>query len=103
MSRRLAGYRGRVQRLRPGPGQESVWDYPRPPRVEASDETVEVHLGGQVVARTTAAYRVLETSHPPTYYLPRSAFAPGVLTPASGTTYCEWKGQAAYFDLTTPA
>ena len=82
-----------------GPGQESVWDYPRPPRVEPSSETVEVRLGGELVARSTATYRVLETSHPPTYYLPRSAFAEGVLLPVDGTTHCEWKGEAAYFDV----
>jgi uncharacterized protein (DUF427 family) len=86
----------------PGPGQESVWDYPRPPRVEPSTETVEVRLGGEVVARTTASLRVLETSHPPTYYLPRDSFAPGVLRPVEGTTFCEWKGTATYFDLVTP-
>ena len=78
---------------------ESVWDYPRPPRVERSDELVEVVLGGVVVARSSASYRVLETSHPPTYYLPRAAFAGGVLEPVAGRTYCEWKGQASYFDL----
>ena len=82
-----------------GPGQESVWDYPRPPRVEPSTETVEVHLAGRLVARTTASHRVLETSHPPTYYLPRSAFADGVLRPVAGTSSCEWKGQASYFDV----
>ncbi len=82
-----------------GPGQESVWDYPRPPHVDPSDETVEVHLGGAVVARSAATLRVLETSHPPTYYLPRTAFADGVLRPAAGTSFCEWKGEAAYFDL----
>jgi len=81
------------------PGQESVWDYPRPPRVDPSSETVEVHLGGEVVARSTATYRVLETSHPPTYYLPVSAFVGGVLRPVAGTTFCEWKGHASYFDL----
>jgi uncharacterized protein (DUF427 family) len=86
----------------PGPGQESVWDYPRPPRVEPTSETVEVLLGGEVVARTTAALRVLETSHPPAYYLPRDAFTPGALRPVDGTTYCEWKGVATYFDLVTP-
>jgi uncharacterized protein (DUF427 family) len=88
---------------KPGPDQESVWDYPRPPRVEPSNELVEVVLGGEVVASTRASYRVLETSHPPTYYLPRSAFADGVLRPVEGTSRCEWKGQAAYFDLTTGA
>ena len=87
----------------PGPGQESVWDYPRPPRVEHSTETVEVVLGGEVVARSNATLRVLETSHPPTYYLPRAAFANGVLRPVAGSSYCEWKGHAAYVDLVTPA
>jgi uncharacterized protein (DUF427 family) len=85
------------------PGQESVWDYPRPPRVEPSTEEIEVRLGGEVIARTRSSYRVLETSHPPSYYLPRDAFAEGVLRPAQGTTFCEWKGRAAYFDLVTPA
>jgi len=85
----------------PGPGQESAWDYPRPPRVEPSSETVEVRLGGAVVARTTAALRVLETSHPPTYYLPRIAFAEGTLRPADGSSYCEWKGVASYYDVVT--
>ena len=87
----------------PGPGQESVWDYPRPPRVEPDDALVEVRLGGQVVARTNHALRVLETSHPPTYYLPATAFADGVLRSAAGSSHCEWKGEAAYVDLVTPA
>jgi uncharacterized protein (DUF427 family) len=82
-----------------GEGQESVWDYPRPPRLEESDELVEIELGGRVIASTTASWRVLETSHPPTYYLPRTAFLPGVLREAGGSTFCEWKGRAAYFDL----
>ena len=85
----------------PGPGQESVWDYPRPPRVEPSSETIEITLGGEVIARSTRTLRVLETSHPPTYYVPFADFAPGVLRPMNGTTYCEWKGQAEYFDLVT--
>jgi len=89
--------------LRPGPGQESVWDYPRPPRVEPTGSQIEIRLGGQVVARTTAALRVLETSHPPTYYLPVSAFAEGVLRPAAGSSYCEWKGDASYLDVVTAA
>jgi uncharacterized protein (DUF427 family) len=63
---------------------------------------VEIRLGGDVVARTTAALRVLETSHPPTYYLPRAAFVEGVLRPAPGSSYCEWKGVAAYYDVVTP-
>ena len=60
---------------------------------------MEVVLGGIVVARTTQCWRVLETSHPPTYYLPAEAFAPGVLREASGSSWCEWKGAASYFDL----
>jgi uncharacterized protein (DUF427 family) len=87
---------------RPGPGQESVWDYPRPPRLEATPASIEIRLGGEVVARTTSALRVLETSHPPTYYLPVSAFTDGLLWPAAGSSYCEWKGEAAYYDLVTP-
>ncbi|GAB2696493.1 DUF427 domain-containing protein [Thalassiella azotivora] len=76
-----------------------MWDYPRPPRVEPSDEVVEVVLGGQVVARTTRALRVLETSHPPTYYLPEEDVVDGALRPASGFSWCEFKGRASYLDL----
>ena len=85
----------------PGPGQESVWDYPRPPRLERTTQEIEVVLGGQVVARTGSALRVLETSHPPTYYLPRSSFTRGALRPASGSggSACEWTGRASYLDL----
>lgn len=86
-------------RIEPGPGQESVWDYPRPPRVEASGERVVVRLGGEVVADTRNALRVLETSHPPAYYLPRSAFAADALAPAAGSSMCEFKGRAAYLDV----
>ncbi len=83
----------------PGPGQESVWDYPRPPRLERSSELVEVRLGERCIAQTTAALRVLETSHPPTYYLPVAAFVEGSLERVAGSSFCEWKGQAAYFDV----
>lgn len=78
---------------------ESVWDYPRPPRLEPSSERVVVTHAGLVLADTTSSLRVLETSHPPTYYLPASAFASGVLRPAEGASWCEWKGQASYLDL----
>jgi uncharacterized protein (DUF427 family) len=78
---------------------ESVWDYPRPPRVERSEERIEVELGGVVVAGTTGSWRVLETSHPPTYYLPVDAFVPGALRSATGSSWCEWKGTASYYDL----
>ena len=78
---------------------ESVWDYPRPPRLEPSSERVVVTHAGAVLADTTASLRVLETSHPPTYYLPASSFADGVLRPAEGASWCEWKGRASYLDL----
>ncbi|MFL6159268.1 MAG: DUF427 domain-containing protein [Marmoricola sp.] len=86
-------------RVEPGPGQESVWDYPRPPAIEQRGEHVVVVLGGRTVAETTQAWCVLETSHPPTYYLPRAAFAPGTLRDAAGSSYCEWKGTAHYLDV----
>jgi len=89
-----------VRRQEPGPGQESVWDYPRPPRVEPTRELVRIELGGVVVAETRRALRVLETSHPPTYYLPRTDFAPGSLVDSElGTTWCEFKGTATYLDV----
>ena len=84
-----------------GPGQESVWDYPRPPRLERFEGRIEIELGGEVIAGTRRAWRVLETSHPPTYYLPREAFREGVLRDAPGSSWCEWKGRARYFDLVT--
>ncbi len=85
--------------IEPGAGQESVWDYPRPPRLEPEPRRIQVVLGGVTVADTTAAYRVLETSHPPTYYLPPGDFGPGALMPVGGTSFCEWKGSARYWDV----
>jgi len=84
------------QQVRP---PESVWDYPRPPDVVPSAEVVEVHYAGRCIASTDRSLRVRETSHPPTYYLPAEAFVPGVLRPVAGTTFCEFKGVAHYFDL----
>lgn len=82
-----------------GPGQESVWDYPRPPRLETFAGSITVELGGQTIATTDRGWRVLETSHPPTYYLPADAFREGALRPAAGSSWCEWKGVASYYDL----
>ncbi len=79
--------------------KESVWEYPRPPRVEpVSSHIVVVHNGVTIVS-TSSAVRVLETSHPPTYYLPIDDFVDGVLVPVSRNTVCEFKGTASYFDL----
>ncbi len=83
----------------PGPGQESVWDYPRPPALDHSTETVGIVLGGCTIATTTRSLRVLETSHPPTYYVPLADFVDGSVRPTEGASFCEWKGVAAYFDL----
>lgn len=87
------------KRIEPGPGQESVWDYPRPPRLEATPRRLRVVFNGQTIADTTGGLRVLETSHPPTYYIPMAAVQDGVLKPVEGATFCEWKGMASYFDV----
>ncbi len=87
------------RRDKPLPGQESVWDYPRPPALRRTDDLVEVHFGDKTIARTRESVQVLETSHPPTYYIPRGAFAEGVLVPVEGHTHCEFKGRADYFDV----
>jgi uncharacterized protein (DUF427 family) len=88
---------------KPRPGQESVWDYPRPPRLEEFAGSITIDLGGETIASTERGWRVLETSHPPTYYLPPAAFAPGVLRETVGSSWCEWKGQATYYDLVADA
>lgn len=76
-----------------------MWDYPRPPRLEPFRGSITVEFGGRTVASTRTGWRVLETSHPPTYYLPADSFAPGSLRRAAGGSWCEWKGQAAYYDV----
>ena len=81
------------------PGKESVWDYPRPPRLEPVARRVRIVLGGATIADTDGAYRVLETRHPPNYYLPADAFIAGALVRTRGGSYCEWKGEAHYFDV----
>lgn len=81
---------------------QSVWDYPRPPRAEAVDRRVRISHGGITLVDTRDVVRVLETSHPPTYYLPRSAFDPALLRTTRRHTICEWKGQASYVDLVVP-
>ena len=85
--------------IKPGPGQESVWDYPRPPRLEPVGKRIQIVMAGVNILDTTGAYRVLETSHPPTYYLPKTDFLPGVLEASAGSSFCEWKGSAKYLSL----
>jgi uncharacterized protein (DUF427 family) len=88
-----------TQRIEPGPDQESVWDYPRPPALEPVEDRLRIEFGGITLADTTGAYRVLETSHPPTYYLPPDDIAMEHLTREPRTTMCEWKGRAVYYSV----
>ena len=81
---------------------ESVLDYPRPPRVEPVTAHISVVHNGETLVSTNKAVRVLETSHPPTYYLPIVDFADGVLVAVGGNSFCEFKGLASYFDIVTP-
>jgi uncharacterized protein (DUF427 family) len=78
---------------------ESVWDYPRPPRLEPVRARVRVVFGGETIADTTSAYRVLETSHPPNYYLPPGDIVAGCLAATLSSSFCEWKGRAHYYDV----
>jgi uncharacterized protein (DUF427 family) len=88
------------RRIAPGPGQESAWDYPRPPAVSPTGRHVRVRFGDLTVADTTRALRVLETAGAPTWYLPREDVRMDLLRASGGRgTVCEWKGPATYFDL----
>jgi uncharacterized protein (DUF427 family) len=81
------------------PGQESVWAFPRPSIAQPIDAHLRVVLGGRTIAETCRGVRTIETSHPPTYYFPPDDVAPGALRPVGGTSFCEWKGSAVYFDV----
>ncbi|MEZ4399195.1 MAG: DUF427 domain-containing protein [Kofleriaceae bacterium] len=85
--------------IEPGPGQESVWDYPRPPALVPDEREVIVRLDGVELARTRGAVRLLETSHPPSFYLPRADVRLARLVPAGGGSRCEWKGACTYYDV----
>ena len=87
-------------RIEPEPGQESVWDYPRPPRVEPSDKRIRVIFNGIVVADSRRAVRVLETSHPPAYYLPPEDVRLEFFVSTRRASHCEFKGRASYYSLT---
>ena len=86
-------------RIKPGPGQESVLEYPRPPRVEPSPRRVRVMVDGELIADSTRAVRVLETSHPPVWYIPPEDVRMGMLDNSTTSTFCEWKGTATYWTL----
>lgn len=85
--------------IEPGPGQESVWDYPRPPTIMDDSRLVQVRLGDTLIAETRAAKRVLETASPPTFYLPPASVHAAYLRPETGSSFCEWKGVASYFSV----
>jgi len=86
----------------PGPGQESVWDYPRPPRVVKDNREVLVCADGVEIARSSRCIKVQETASPPTFYIPPEQINMDCILPASGTSLCEWKGAASYMDVVTP-
>ncbi len=83
----------------PRAGQSSVWDYPRPPRLAPDFREIVIRWGAVELARTTRALRVLETAHPPSFYLPWDDVARQFLRPAAGSSFCEWKGPASYWTL----
>ena len=85
--------------IAPGPGQESAWDYPRPPVAKRCNREVEVKVGDTIVARTDSSYRLLETASPPTFYIPPTDIDWGQLVEAHGSSVCEWKGAARYWAL----
>ena len=82
-----------------GPGQESVWLYPRPAIAEPSTAHIVIEHAGVIVANTRASVRTLETSHPPSYYIPPIDIKSGVLRHAESSSYCEWKGATVYWDV----
>jgi uncharacterized protein (DUF427 family) len=82
-------------------GIESVWDYPRPPRIEPVHARIRVVVDGLTIADSTRSVRVLETSHPPAFYLPREDIRMDLLSPGEGRSVCEWKGAASYHTLET--
>lgn len=86
-------------RIVPGVGQESVWDYPRPPRLEESSQHIRVVFNGVTIADTHGALRILETSHPPVYYIPPDDIQMQYLVQTPRSSYCEWKGQAGYYTV----
>ncbi|MCC5617416.1 DUF427 domain-containing protein [Nostoc sp. CHAB 5836] len=87
------------QRIEPAPGQESVWDYPRPPRLEDTNKHIQIIFNGVIIADTHNAKRVLETSHPPSYYIPPVDIKMEYLRLTPQSSFCEWKGSASYYTI----
>jgi uncharacterized protein (DUF427 family) len=88
------------KRIEPNPGQESVWDYPRPPRLEDTNKHIQIIFNSKTIVDTRNAKRVLETSHPPVYYIPPIDIQMEYLIlQTSESSFCEWKGNAKYYAL----
>lgn len=88
-----------MKRIEPKAGQESVWDYPRPPKLEPTNKHLKIIFGGETIAETTSAFRVLETSHPPVYYFPPEDVRMEFMTETANSSFCEWKGRAGYYAI----
>lgn len=89
----------RPKRIEPNQGQESVWDYPRPPRLEPTSKEIKIIFNGVTIVKSHNAKRILETSHPPVYYIPQSDILMQYLIPILGNSFCEWKGTAIYYSV----
>lgn len=89
----------RPEAIQPSPGQESVWDYPRPPRLEDTDKHIQIIFNGIAIVDTRNAKRVLETSHPPSYYIPPEDIKIEYLIQTPQSSFCEWKGLAVYYSV----
>jgi uncharacterized protein (DUF427 family) len=81
------------------PATLRVADFPRPPAIEANTNRVRIVLGGETIAEAAAGWRILETTHPPTYYIPRESFREGAIVASARRSFCEWKGAASYVTL----
>jgi uncharacterized protein (DUF427 family) len=92
----------KMQRIKPGTGQESVWDYPRPPRIEDCSRRIRIVAGGRTIADSKRTKRILETSHPPVYYIPPDDIDMDCLVPLRDRSFCEWKGEATYYSVVVP-
>jgi uncharacterized protein (DUF427 family) len=89
----------RPQPIKPAPGQESVWDYPRPPRLEDTDKHIQIIFNNVIIVDTHSAKRLLETSHPPSYYIPPQDIKMEYLHKTPQSSFCEWKGVAGYYTI----
>ncbi|MGI9533703.1 MAG: DUF427 domain-containing protein [Thermodesulfobacteriota bacterium] len=97
-------YRGDIRpeyAVNPEKGQESVWDYPRPPKIDPDKRTVVVKYESELIAESTGTVRILETSSPPVFYIPEKDIELSLLKEGTGSSLCEWKGNAKYWDVIT--